>query len=48
MVTPFTKDGEVDYRQAAELASKLVDDGCDGLVVSGTTGETSTLEDDEN
>jgi 4-hydroxy-tetrahydrodipicolinate synthase len=48
MVTPFTKDGEVDYKQAAELAVKLVDDGCDGLVVTGTTGETSTLTDAEN
>jgi 4-hydroxy-tetrahydrodipicolinate synthase len=48
MVTPFTTDGKVDYQQAAELASKLVDDGCDGLVVTGTTGETSTLTDQEN
>lgn len=48
MVTPFTDDGTVDYRQAAELAVKLVDDGCDGLVVTGTTGETSTLTDEEN
>lgn len=48
MVTPFTKDGAVDYKQAAELANKLVDDGCDGLVVTGTTGETSTLTDEEN
>lgn len=48
MVTPFTSDGEVDYKQAAELANKLVDDGCDGLVVTGTTGETSTLTDAEN
>ena len=48
MVTPFTTDGKVDYEQAAELASKLVDDGCDGLVVTGTTGETSTLTDEEN
>ncbi|ALE91681.1 4-hydroxy-tetrahydrodipicolinate synthase [Arthrobacter alpinus] len=48
MVTPFTLDGEVDYKQAAELAIKLVDDGCDGLVVTGTTGETSTLTDEEN
>ncbi len=47
MVTPFTADGEVDYKQSAELASKLVDDGNDALVISGTTGETSTLEDDE-
>ena len=48
MVTPFTTDGKVDYQQAAELATKLVDDGCDGLVVTGTTGETSTLTDEEN
>ncbi|PJI52473.1 4-hydroxy-tetrahydrodipicolinate synthase, partial [Methylobacterium radiotolerans] len=36
MVTPFTADGEVDYDAAASLAAKLVDDGCDGLVVTGT------------
>lgn len=48
MVTPFTTDGEVDYDAAAKLANKLVDDGCDGLVVTGTTGETSTLTDEEN
>lgn len=48
MVTPFTDEGEVDYKATAELANKLVDDGCDGLVVTGTTGETSTLTDDEN
>jgi 4-hydroxy-tetrahydrodipicolinate synthase len=47
MVTPFTADGEVDLDATAALAAKLVDDGCDGLVVSGTTGETSTLEDSE-
>jgi 4-hydroxy-tetrahydrodipicolinate synthase len=48
MVTPFAKDGEVDYDAAGQLAAKLVDDGCDGLVVTGTTGETSTLTDEEN
>lgn len=48
MVTPFTADGAVDYKQAAKLATKLIDDGCDGLVVTGTTGETSTLTDEEN
>ncbi|MHA7282389.1 4-hydroxy-tetrahydrodipicolinate synthase [Arthrobacter sp. TMS2-4] len=47
MVTPFTGDGAVDFDATAALAAKLVDDGCDGLVVSGTTGETSTLEDSE-
>ncbi len=47
MVTPFTEDGAVDFDATAHLANKLVEDGCDGLVVSGTTGETSTLEDSE-
>ncbi|MHA7191617.1 4-hydroxy-tetrahydrodipicolinate synthase [Arthrobacter sp. MDT2-16] len=47
MVTPFTADGAVDFDATAALAARLVDDGCDGLVVSGTTGETSTLEDSE-
>ncbi|OMH24218.1 4-hydroxy-tetrahydrodipicolinate synthase [Tersicoccus phoenicis] len=48
MVTPFTPDGEVDLDAAAALADRLVADGCDGLVVTGTTGETSTLTDEEN
>lgn len=47
MVTPFTEDGSVDLEAAARLADTLVAEGCDGLVVSGTTGETSTLEDSE-
>jgi 4-hydroxy-tetrahydrodipicolinate synthase len=47
MVTPFTADGAVDFAQTTALANKLVEDGCDGLVISGTTGEASTLEDDE-
>ncbi|WP_309124434.1 4-hydroxy-tetrahydrodipicolinate synthase [Arthrobacter sp.] len=47
MVTPFTPDGAVDFDATAALAVRLVEDGCDGLVISGTTGETSTLEDQE-
>lgn len=47
MVTPFTPDGAVDFDATAALAVRLVEQGCDGLVVSGTTGETSTLEDQE-
>ncbi|MGO3325154.1 4-hydroxy-tetrahydrodipicolinate synthase [Gordonia sp. (in: high G+C Gram-positive bacteria)] len=42
MVTPFTAEGKVDYDKAAELADHLVTGGCDGLVVSGTTGESPT------
>lgn len=48
MVTPFTVDGSVDYEQAAKLANTLVDEGCDAIVVTGTTGETPTLTDEEN
>lgn len=48
MVTPFTEDGAVDLDAAQKLAAHLVDGGNDGLVVTGTTGETPTLTDDEN
>ncbi|WP_204803503.1 4-hydroxy-tetrahydrodipicolinate synthase [Mycobacterium riyadhense] len=47
MVTPFGADGSVDTAAAARLANHLVDQGCDGLVVSGTTGESPTTTDDE-
>jgi len=43
MVTPFKADGSVDYKAAGELARMLVADGSDGVVVSGTTGESPTL-----
>ena len=42
MVTPFTADGGLDVRRAGELAVRLVDQGNDGLVISGTTGESPT------
>ncbi|WP_026917725.1 4-hydroxy-tetrahydrodipicolinate synthase [Gordonia shandongensis] len=42
MVTPFTPEGEIDLGRAAELAAHLVDNGCDALVVNGTTGESPT------
>lgn len=42
MVTPFTKDGELDRDAAARLAVHLVDNGVDSLVLSGTTGESPT------
>ena len=47
MVTPFDAEGEVDYRQAKNLARLLLDSGSDGLVVSGTTGECPTLSHEE-
>lgn len=47
MVTPFKDDQSIDFDAFAALANKLVDEGNDALVISGTTGETSTLEDQE-
>ena len=48
MVTPFNADGTaIDLDAAAQLASDLVDLGNDGLVINGTTGESSTTGDDE-
>jgi len=48
MVTPFHEDGSLDLDTAQSLAAHLVDGGADGLVITGTTGETSTLQDEEN
>ena len=42
MVTPFTPYGELDVKAGARLAKHLVDSGCDGLVLAGTTGESPT------
>lgn len=47
MITPFTEDGALDYEGAQQLASELVADGNDGLVICGTTGEAPTLTVDE-
>jgi len=47
MATPFAADGTLDVTAAASLAARLVDSGCDGLVLSGTTGESPTTTDDE-
>jgi 4-hydroxy-tetrahydrodipicolinate synthase len=46
-VTPFDSDGAVNLTKFRELAAFLVDHGSDGLVVTGTTGESPTLTDDE-
>lgn len=43
MITPFTEDGEVDHERTWRLARYLADHGSDGLVVTGTTGESPTL-----
>jgi 4-hydroxy-tetrahydrodipicolinate synthase len=47
VVTPFQADGSVDYDRFRELARHLVEHGSDGLVVTGSTGESPTLTDDE-
>ena len=47
IVTPFKQDGSVDLDAFRRLARHLVENGSDGLVVTGTTGESPTLSDDE-
>ncbi|MFE6484977.1 4-hydroxy-tetrahydrodipicolinate synthase [Streptomyces sp. NPDC057757] len=47
MVTPFTEEGALDLDGARLLADRLVSEGCDGLVLSGTTGESPTTTDAE-
>jgi 4-hydroxy-tetrahydrodipicolinate synthase len=48
MVTPFDADGAVDEGAALRLLHHLMDNGSDGVVVCGTTGEAATLDDDEH
>ncbi|MFF8396367.1 4-hydroxy-tetrahydrodipicolinate synthase [Streptomyces sp. NPDC016172] len=47
MITPFTPSGTLDLDGAQHLATHLVANGCDGLVLSGTTGESPTTTDAE-
>jgi 4-hydroxy-tetrahydrodipicolinate synthase len=47
IVTPFRDDGSVDFDAFQRLARHLCDNGSDGVVVAGTTGESPTLADDE-
>lgn len=47
MVTPFNADGSVNYEKAADLAEWLIDNGSDGLVVAGSTGEAATMSAEE-
>jgi 4-hydroxy-tetrahydrodipicolinate synthase len=47
IVTPFDASGAVDYERFRELATHLVENGSDGVVVAATTGESPTLSDDE-
>lgn len=47
MVTPFNEDGSVNYTAGAQLAQWLLANGCDGLVIEGSTGEAATMNMDE-
>ncbi|MEW2257823.1 4-hydroxy-tetrahydrodipicolinate synthase [Streptomyces sp. NPDC047869] len=47
MITPFTEAGALDLEGARRLADRLVTEGCDGLVLNGTTGESPTTTDAE-
>ncbi len=47
MITPFDSEGNVHYAEAERLAAHLADNGSDGIVVCGTTGESPTLSWDE-
>ncbi len=47
MITPFTIEGEVNYAEAEKLAAHLLENGSDGIVVCGTTGESPTLNSQE-
>ena len=48
MVTPFGAEGRVDEEAAVRLMNHLVEHGSDGLVICGTTGEATTLDNDEH
>jgi 4-hydroxy-tetrahydrodipicolinate synthase len=47
MITPFDLNGHVDFLEARKLASRLVENGCQGFVITGTTGESPNLSNDE-
>lgn len=47
MVTPFNADDSVNYEKAADLAEWLINNGSDGLVVAGSTGEAATMSAEE-
>ena len=47
MITPFDDKGEIDYEEAGHLATSLINSGSDGVIVSGTTGESPALSKDE-
>ncbi len=47
MVTPFDDNGEINWKEVDRIVEKLIEDGSDSIVVSGTTGESPTLSSEE-
>ena len=47
IVTPFDENQKIDFASLEKLVNYLIDQGCNGFVVGGTTGETPTLTHDE-
>lgn len=47
MVTPFDQNGEIDFNATRNLVDYLIENGTDGIVVAGTTGESPTLSSEE-
>ncbi|RNF39714.1 4-hydroxy-tetrahydrodipicolinate synthase [Planococcus salinus] len=47
MVTPFDANGEIDFQATRTLVEHLIENGSDGVVVAGTTGESPTLSAEE-
>ena len=47
MVTPMNDDGSINYQATGDLAEYLIENGSDGLVVVGSTGEAATMSDEE-
>ena len=47
LITPFDRDGKIDFPALRRLCEKLIGEGCDGFVVCGTTGEASSLTQEE-
>ncbi|WP_416326516.1 4-hydroxy-tetrahydrodipicolinate synthase [[Eubacterium] hominis] len=47
LITPFTKENEVDYEALTKIVKRLMREGCDGFIVCGTTAETPTLKEAE-
>ncbi len=48
LVTPFRADGSVNYEELAKLIDYQIENGTDALVIAGTTGESSTLSEQEH